>query len=215
MRNLIRQFAEICEKTLSLREPIYEFGSFLVEGQEEIADLRKLFPSKKYVGCDMREGPGVDMILNLHDIELPEGTAGTVFCFETLEHVEYPRKAIEEIHRILDTDGIAIISSEMKFPIHNFPYDYWRFTPDGFRSLLKPFKHSFVESAGHNRFPHTVVGIGFKGEMPEGVIEKLDVLLTPWKNRWKDPSNNRFEKFAKRLFSLCGLETHRKYPETM
>lgn len=166
MRGLIRDLVAISAGTLPLRGPIYEFGSFLVYGQEKLADLRPLFPGLEYVGADMREGPGVDKILDLHDLALPAEAAGTVLCLDTLEHVEYPHKAVQEIHRILDSQGIAILASVMDFPIHNYPYDYWRFTPEAFRSLLKPFAHSFVGYAGKKNFPHTVVGIGFKGATP-------------------------------------------------
>lgn len=166
MRKNIHDFAGIVSATLPVTGPIYEFGSFQVPGQAAMANLRPLFPGKEYVGCDMREGPGVDRILNLHAIDLPPGSAGTVLCFDTLEHVEHPHKALEEIHRILKPDGMAVISSVMNFPIHDYPYDYWRFTPEAFNSILKPFPHSFTGFQGSANFPHTVVGIGFKGNVP-------------------------------------------------
>ena len=59
MRELIRDFVALACNTLPLNGPIYEFGAFLVPGQEQLADLRPLFPGKPYVGADMREGPGV------------------------------------------------------------------------------------------------------------------------------------------------------------
>lgn len=166
MRELIREFVAAACDTLPLEGPVYEFGSFLVPGQEQLADLRPLFPGKQYVGADMREGPGVDRILNLHDVDLPDATAGTVLCLDTLEHVEYPHKAVQEIHRILRPGGIAVLASVMDFPIHDYPHDYWRFTLEAFRSLLKPFAHCFVGHVGARHFPHTVVGIGFKGDCP-------------------------------------------------
>lgn len=118
------------------------------------------------------------MILNLHDVNLPDVTAGTVLCLDTLEHVEYPHKAMQEVHRILKPEGIAVITSVMDFPIHDYPYDYWRFTPEAFRSLLKPFAHAWVGHVGVKKFPHTVVGIGFKENLPplagfEGGFEAL------------------------------------------
>jgi SAM-dependent methyltransferase len=108
----------------------------------------------------------VDRVLDLHAIDLPSDSVGTVLCFDTLEHVEYPREAMKEIHRILTPNGIAVISSVMDFPIHDYPYDYWRFTPEAFKSILKPFANSFVGFQGQKNFPHTVVGIGFKGATP-------------------------------------------------
>lgn len=168
MRESIKQFVRITATCLPLLEPIYEFGALQVPGQEGFADLRTIFPECDYVGADMREGPGVDRVLDLHSIDLPSESVGSVLCLDTLEHVEYPHQALREIHRILSpTRGVVVISSVMDFPIHDYPYDYWRFTPTAFESLLRPFKHSFVGFGGKEGFPHTVVGVGFKGNAPD------------------------------------------------
>jgi len=167
MRQSIKDFVSIAAVTLPIRGPIYEFGALQTPGQEGVADLRPYFPQQEYVGADMCEGPGVDKLLDLHDIDLPSESVGTILCCDTLEHVEYPHRALEQLHRILKPDGIAVISSVMDFPIHNFPYDYWRFTPEAFTSILKPFADSFVGFAGREDFPHTVIGIGFKGTVPQ------------------------------------------------
>jgi SAM-dependent methyltransferase len=179
VRQIIKDFVFIAAKDLPIGEPIYEFGSLQVPGQEDFADLRPLFHDKRYVGADMREGPGVDKILDLHDIDLPSEHVGTVLCLDTLEHVEYPHRALEEIHRILKSDGTAIISSVMNFPIHDYPYDYWRFTPEAFKSLLKPFAASFVGFAGSEDFPHTIIGIGFKSSSPP--LSEFEISYKEWK----------------------------------
>lgn len=181
MRQTIKDLVSIAARHLPIQEPIYEFGALQVPGQEGFADLRPLFPEREYVGADMRGGRGVDRVLNLHEIDLPPGSAGTVICLDTLEHVEYPHRALEEIHRILKTDGTALISSVMNFPIHDYPYDYWRFTPEAFRSLLRPFEGSFVGFAGDDRFPHTVVGLGFKGPVPD--LSGFSRDFEEWKDR--------------------------------
>ncbi len=166
MRKDIRRFVQLANETLPLQDVIYEFGALQVAGQPEVEDLRSLFPGRPYVGCDMRPGPGVDKILNLHNLDLEESSVGSVICMDTLEHVEYPREAVREIFRILGDDGIAVLSSVMNFPIHGYPQDFWRFTPEGFRSLLNCFDDCFVGYYGHDDFPHTVVGLGFKGQQP-------------------------------------------------
>lgn len=182
MRESIKQFVKICVESMPLNEPIYEFGSLRVPGQEVFADLRPLFPNKKYIGADMRQGLGVDVVINLHNISLPSESVGTVLLMDTLEHVEFPRKAIEELHRILKPNGALILSSAMNFPIHDYPSDYWRFTPEAFRSLLKLFTSRFVGFAGEEVFPHTVVGIGVK----DGDIDNKDEFLRLFKNWKKD-----------------------------
>ena len=182
MRESIRDFVKGVSESVPILEPIYEFGSFQVEGQEAIADLRPLFPGKKYIGCDMRSGKGVDLLLNLHDIDLPDSTAGTVLALDTLEHVEFCRRAMSEVHRILKPGGIAIISSVMYFPIHDYPSDYWRFTPEGFRSLLNQFSYSMVDFLGKEDSPHTVVGMGIKQrEVSTTEAQLISRKINDWK----------------------------------
>jgi len=192
MRKLIKDFVSIAATTLPIRGPIYEFGALQVPGQEGFADLRPFFPQHEYVGSDMREGPGVDMLLDLHDIDLPSDSVGTILCFDTLEHVEYPHRALEQIHRVLKPDGIAVISSVMDFPIHDYPYDYWRFTPEAFKSILKPFNGSFVGFAGREDFPNTVIGIGFKGVVPQ--LSEFKIKYEEWKEfQWKELQKSQEE----------------------
>lgn len=206
MRKSVKEFIRICTETLPNPEPIYEFGALQVPGQEGFADLRPFFPAKEYVGTDMRWGPGVDKILDLHDIELAPLTVGTALCLDTLEHVEYPRKAMTELQRVLKQGGIVVISSHLRAKIHCFPNDYWRFTPECFESLLKHFPSSFVSYAGRELFPHMVVGIGFNGPAPP--LQELEQKVQAWQLRWSSEKGSRpkeswFEKqrrkFAKSL----------------
>jgi len=55
------------------------------------------------------------------------------------------------------------MTSVMNYPIHDYPFDYWRYTPEAFKSLLKNFDSVFVTSVGQKDFPSTIVGIGVKG----------------------------------------------------
>ena len=197
MRASIREFVQIVAETLPVGEPVYEFGSLQVPGQEGFGDLRPLFAGREYMGCDMREGPGVDKVLDLHGIDLPDATAGTVLVLDTLEHVEFVRKAVEECKRILKPGGILVISSVMKFHIHDYPHDYWRFTPQAFRSLLKPFGYSMVYSAGKEIFPHTVVGVGFKEQAPRIDPATFERRMAQWQRKWR-----RTDKYRKAIIKL-------------
>ena len=212
MRESIKQFVKICSETLPISEPIYEFGAFQVEGQEGFADLRPLFSGKKYVGADLRKGPGVDVILDLHDINLPSESVGTVLILDTLEHVEYPRKAIENARTILKEDGIVVITSVMNFALHDYPQDYWRFTPEAFRSLLKQFSYSFVDSLGNPEFPHTILGIGFKSLGHRDLISEFSSQYESWKQAIMQKAGEPqiWKRLAKSLIPPILLTTYRK-----
>jgi SAM-dependent methyltransferase len=158
----IRDFIEICRDNLPFDSPIYEFGAFTVPGQETDA-VRPLFPDHQYIGCDLRDGHGVDRMLDLHALDLPDNCAGSVLCLDTLEHVKNPQLAISEMFRVLRPGGIAIISSVFDFPIHNYPDDYWRFTPQGLRLLMSDFSPLEIFSYGRTpESPQSVVGVGQK-----------------------------------------------------
>ncbi len=194
MRQSIKDLVGIVAETLPILEPIYEFGAYQPEGQEGFADLRGYFPGRTYIGSDMRRGPGVDQILNLHDLGLAAGSVQTALVLDTLEHVEFPHRAVQECYRVLAPGGLLLISSVMNFPIHSYPYDFWRFTPAAFQSLLAPFQNSFVDYAGEEKFPHTVVGLGFKGDAPP-----LDSFLSRFQ-AWKKYNSQPHGKAAVRQF---------------
>lgn len=202
MRRHIKKFVDLCASSLSLIEPIYEFGALQVPGQEEYADLRPLFPGRTYIGTDMRPGTGVDRIMDLHELDLPGASVGTALLIDTLEHVEYPRTALENVHRVLKNDGFLVLSSVMNFPIHDYPHDYWRFTPEGFRSLLKPFSYVFVDSLGKPAFPHSVFGFACKGQPADSDIRLFSKKYKKLKHWW-----NNVEKKLEKTASGAGKKS--------
>jgi SAM-dependent methyltransferase len=207
MRQSVREFVEIAGRWLPIKEPIYEFGSYQVLGQEKFVDLRSLFRGKKFIGADIRKGNGVDVVLDLHNIGIKQGTAGTVLILDTLEHVEFPRKAVTEAHRILCPDGLLIMTSIMNFPIHNFPHDFWRFTPTAFKSLLSPFECSVIKACGDPYFPHILVGIGFREKETAQNISQFNKEIEKWCQKWRNPCKGDTREILKQFFPpvLCRL----------
>jgi SAM-dependent methyltransferase len=125
--------------------PIYEFGSLQV-GQSDFGDMRYLFPGKEFVGCDLLEGPGVDLIMDATDIKLMDNSVGCVLMLEMLEMCRDPLAAVMEAHRILKRSGLFMASTiGPGWPIERFPPDYWRITPRAFEEvLLRKFRSGLV-----------------------------------------------------------------------
>lgn len=189
----VRRFVKVTIQNINPDGPVVEIGSFIVKGHEKLANLRSFFPQLKYIGCDIRKGPGVDRIENVEKLTFKNGKIGTVLILETLEHVQNPIKAMSEIHRVLKKDGIAIVSSLMNFRIHNYPEDYWRFTPRGIEYLLRKFPLRIIGFQGEKEeFPTNIFGIGFKSNDKEKANHVLKVLREnaiaikgrkPWRHR--------------------------------
>jgi hypothetical protein len=174
LRNNVKAFVRVASETFALPEPIYEFGSLQVPGQEAYANLRSFFPGRAYVGCDMREGRGVDRVENVEALTLADETVGTVIMVETLEHTQSPIRAIDETFRALRSGGAAIIISAMNFPIHNYPADYWRYTPECFNYLLRRFSLRTIGAQGDPLNPHTVYGLAFKnGKQDQAIFDQF------------------------------------------
>lgn len=162
---------------LELREPIVEFGSLQVEpGQPN--DLRPLFAGRRYIGTDLRAGPGVDRIEDLRALSFADGEVGTALCLETLEHCADPIAAARELRRVLAPDGgVCLLSSPMLIGIHAYPSDYWRFTPEGLRVLLDGYDDVDVAGMGDRTIPFWVFGIASRGRSLGLSLSELPSLI--------------------------------------
>lgn len=74
-------------------------------------------------------------IQDMHMIE--DASYDTALCFEVLEHVPDPGRAVHEMYRILRPGGFAIISVPHLSRLHDEPHDYYRFTKYGLLYLLE------------------------------------------------------------------------------
>ncbi len=163
MRTNIRNFLEETAKHCSLKDPLVEIGSYTVKGQEELANLRPIFPNNEYIGTDMRTGPGVDRIENVEYLNFKDNSLGGIICIDTIQCVRDIWKAKLEINRTLAKDGILFIASAMNAPYNiQYFYNYWRFTPKGFDVLMEDFPHRVMFMQGGENNPHTIIGIASK-----------------------------------------------------
>lgn len=162
LNGMVRAVAE----TFDFPEPIVEIGSFQVPGQEALADLRGLFPGKKYVGLDARPGPGVDCIADVEDLPYADASVGSVIAMNTFEHVPQFWRGFEEVRRVLRPDGVFFVSCPFSLHIHNCPNDYWRFTPDAMQWLLQAYPSKIFGWRGPRRRPADVWALAFREGQP-------------------------------------------------
>jgi SAM-dependent methyltransferase len=181
-QQLIVDFVAELAGLIELPEQIVEFGSLQVE-PDQPNDLRPLFAGRDYVGTDMRPGPGVDRVEDMGALTFADDEIGTALCLDTLEHCQDPLAACRELHRVVRPGGVCVVSSVMFFPVHGYPNDYWRFTPEGMRTLLSPFDDVWVTGVGHPELPMQVVGIAANERSLRLSLERFRT-LSEAQRRW-------------------------------
>jgi hypothetical protein len=132
------------KKHLSLmRGPFIEIGS---KDYGNTQDIKSLVNCADYVGVDMSSGKGVDIVVDMvDDFETINARLGgrrfnTAICMSVLEHVRNPFKMCSNISKLIELNGVVVISAPFSWRIHGYPSDYWRFTPEGLKILFPDFE---------------------------------------------------------------------------
>jgi SAM-dependent methyltransferase len=164
MNQFLRGVAQAVAESFHLPEPILEIGSLQVDDQQDLINLRSLFPGKAYTGVDFRDGPGVDCVASVESLPQATGSVGTVIAMSVFEHVQRFWRGFEEVHRVLRPDGVFIVATPFYFHVHAYPSDYWRFTPEALEFLLQPYPTRVLGWHGPARRMANVWSIAFREE---------------------------------------------------
>lgn len=128
-----------CKKMKQLEAPeIIEIGSRADTGEKNAEFSRKFPNAARYVGVDYLDGPGVDVVADAHRLTQtfePESFDGVV-SLATFEHIAYPWLAALEMAKVAKQGGFILVHTLQTFALHGAPYDYWRFSAKGMRTLF-------------------------------------------------------------------------------
>lgn len=103
---------------------------------------RELVPSEwEYVGFDIVQGENVDVVGDAHALSTVFGRDefNAVFAVSVFEHLLMPWKAAIEINRVMATGGVLFVSSHQAWPVHEYPWDYWRFSDQAWHGLFNAY----------------------------------------------------------------------------
>jgi SAM-dependent methyltransferase len=141
---------------------VADIGALNINGS-----LRPLFPGCEYVGFDLVEGLGVDVVLS--DAEqwgIPTDSFDVVVSANCLEHTRRPWVIVRNIARICRPGGLVLLIMPAVWPYHAHPIDCWRCWPEGMRGLLEDAElvvldvhHNGQDTVGIARKPGTLESV--------------------------------------------------------
>lgn len=101
----------------------------------------------EYIGCDIVQSSEqkVDILCEATNIKEPDESFDTIISTQTIEHISEHQLVINEAYRLLRRGGYFIISGPMYWPLHEEPYDFFRFTKFGFRHILEKAGFHVIE----------------------------------------------------------------------
>ena len=119
----------------------FERGSVLEIGsraRSAITRSHRIPPQLTYLGLDILPGPNVDLVGDAHELSAVLGDRKFVAIFSTsvFEHLLMPWKVALEMNRVLEPGGIVYTSTHQTWPVHEEPWDFWRFSRHAWQALF-------------------------------------------------------------------------------
>jgi len=121
----------------NIRKSVHQFKSpkILDVGCGKKPYRRYFVDSQLYIGVD-KHAQEADVVAVAEELPFRGGCFDIVLCIQVLEHVENPKRVLEEIKRVLRPNGVVVLSTHgFWIEDHEIP-DYWRWTFQGLAKIL-------------------------------------------------------------------------------
>jgi len=130
----------------------------------------------QYLGTDISAGEDVDIVADVHRLTSTVGEEqfDIIISCSTFEHFKYPHLAAHQIMKALKIGGILFIQTHQTFPLHSYPYDYFRFSREALAGLFG-IQMGFRVIATDYEFPARV--LTFREQFPPAQPSFLNVRL--------------------------------------
>jgi SAM-dependent methyltransferase len=87
----------------------------------------------------------VDVFGTAYSIPVAGNTFQSAICNAVLEHLEEPKMAVQECHRVLKPGGIAVYTMPFMWHVHEEPRDFYRLTRFGLQYVFEQAGFEIVE----------------------------------------------------------------------
>lgn len=120
-------------------------GRVLDVGAGEVNRYGRYFKALEYIKMDPRHTEHADLVGSADNIPLGDESVDSIVCTQVFEHLENPVKGAEEIYRVLKKGGHVLLTVPQMNELHEEPYDFFRYTKFGLKSMFKKVGFEIVE----------------------------------------------------------------------
>ena len=129
-KNLEEVCARAKKETLAASPTVFDIGC----GNKPYADL---FTGWHHVGINPSvEDASPDVVGDAMCLPFADASADMILCTQVLEHVPRPWDLMSECRRVLKPGGFLVLSAPFYWPLHEEPWDFFRYTRHGLKSLV-------------------------------------------------------------------------------
>lgn len=92
----------------------------------------------EFTGVDVLEGECVDVVCDAHQLSdhVEADKYDLVYSLNVFEHLLMPWKVVLEINKVMRKGGVIMIFTHHAFPLHDLPWDYFRFSDNAWYSMF-------------------------------------------------------------------------------
>lgn len=121
----------------------FEGGTVLEIGSRARSGISRKhrIPSQlDYIGLDILAGPNVDIVGDAHELNtlFPKQKFVAAFSTSVFEHLLMPWKVTVELNHVLHPGAIVYTSTHQTWPIHEEPWDFWRYSRYSWDGIFNP-----------------------------------------------------------------------------
>lgn len=134
----------ISQRYLSLANKSVDKKVLIIGAGRKVEHYKQVFNrSELVITSDVHTQFSPDIVFDVHQIPFKDNTFDLILVAQVMEHTIKPWVAARELERVGKIGSLIQVEVPFVFPFHGAPYDFFRFTFSGMRSL---FRYSKIES---------------------------------------------------------------------
>ncbi len=175
-KSLVRRLKRFLDKDYRTKESREAFDAVIGAAPQDSLCLSigggPFRQDPKLTNLNIGPFPNVDIVADAHELPYRDQSVDNIYCEAVLEHLEDPRKAVEEMWRVLKPGGKVIAITPFMQGFHGYPFHFQNFTVIGHALLFSKAGFRVIRSGtcvGPTFAAVTLITVYISEYFPKGI----------------------------------------------